>query len=119
MKPQAEVDLLEMEDPTFEAGATKTAKARLSNPTAKQFTYAVELYLGVTKAATSGVGQVTIPAGGYVDASFTLVMPSTEGSYPVFLDVRYEDTLLKHYQATENVAVTIAPAIEVGPITWL
>jgi hypothetical protein len=119
MKPQVKIERLEMGDPTFEAGVSKTARARLTNPTAKQFTYSVELYLGVTKAATSGVGQVAIAAGGYADVNFTLVMPLVEGSYPVFLDVWYETTLLKHYQATENVVITIAPAIEVGPITWL
>ena len=119
MKSQVNIEYLWMEDPTFEAGVTKTAKARLTNPTAKQFTYSVELYLGVAKAATSGVGQVTIPAGGYVDVSFTLVMPLVEASYPVFLDVWQDTTLLKHYQATENVIIMISPSIEVGPITWV
>jgi hypothetical protein len=119
MKSQIRVDLLEMEDPTFEAGATKTARARLTNPTAKQFTYTVELYLGVAKAATSGVSTVTIPANSYLDVNFTVTMPLVEGSYPVFLDVWSDSTLLKHYQATENVVVVISPAIEVGPITWV
>ena len=117
MKPQ--VELLEMGDPTFEAGVTKTARARLTNPTAKQFTYTVELYLGVTKVATSGVGTVTIPANSYLDVNFTVVMPAVEGSYPVFLDVGQDTTLLKHYQAIENVVIAISPAIDVGPITWV
>ena len=119
IKPQVVIEKLEMEDPTFEAGVSKTAKARLSNPTAKQFTYTAELYLGVTKVVTSGVGTVTIPAGGYVDVNFTLVMPVVEGDYPVYLAVWHEGTLLKHYQATENVVIAITPAIEVGPITWV
>ena len=119
IKPQVKVEMLEMEDPTFEAGATKTARARLTNLTAKQFTYTVELYLGVTKAATSGVGEVTIPANSYVDVDFTVVMPLVEASYEVYLDVWHEGTLLKHYQATENVVIQISPAIEVGPIIWV
>jgi hypothetical protein len=119
MKPQVKVELLEMEDPTFEAGSSHSAKARLTNPTAKQFTYTAELYLRVDKAATSGVGQVTIPAGGYVDVTFNLVMPAAEASYPVYLDVWSDSTLLKHYQGTENVTIAITPAIEVGPITWV
>lgn len=119
IKPQVKIERLEMEDPTFEAGASKTARAKLTNPTAKQFTYKVELYLGVTKKATSGVGSVTIPAGGSVDVNFTVVMPLVEDSYQVFLDVSYNSTLLKHYQATENVTVVISPAIDVGPITWV
>lgn len=118
MKPQVKVGRLEMEDPTFEAGVTKTARVTLSNPTPKQFTYIVELYLGVTKVATSGAGQVTIPALGSVDATFTLVMPSVEGSYPPFLDVWHEAELLKHYQAVEDVVIAISPAIDVGPIIW-
>lgn len=119
MKPKVVVEFLEMDDPTFEGGASKTAKARLTNPTAKQFTYKVELYLGITKVATSGVGNVTIPAGGYVDVNFTLVMPMVEASYLVFLDVTYDTTLLAHYEATENVTIIISPTIVVGPITWV
>jgi hypothetical protein len=119
IKPQVNIEMLEMEDPTLEAGVTKTAQARLTNPTAKQFTYTVELYLGVTKTATSGVGTVTIPANSYLDVNFTVVMPLVEGSYPVYLDVWHDTTLLKHYQATEDVVITISPAIEVGPIIWV
>ena len=118
-KPQVKIEKLEMGDPTFEAGVTKTARARLTNPTARQFTYTVELYLGVAKVATSGTAQVTIPASSYLDVNFTLVMPTVEGDYPVYLDVWHDTTLLKHYEATENVVVTISPAIEVGPITWV
>ena len=119
MKPQVEIEMLEMVDPTFEAGETKTARARLTNPTAKQFTYTIELYLGVAKTATSGAGTVTIPAGGYADVNFTVAMPAAEGDYPVFLDIWHEGALLKHYQATENVTVQISPDIEIGPITWV
>jgi hypothetical protein len=119
IKPQVKIEKLEMEDPTFETGVTRTARARLTNPTAKQFTYTVELYLGVAKAATSGTAQVTIPANSYLDVNFTLVMPTVEGDYPVYLDVWHEGELLKHYQATEDVVVAISPAIEVGPITWV
>ena len=115
---QIEVELLEMNDPTFEAGVAKTARARLTNPTAKEFTYTVELYLGVDKAATSGAGTVTIPANSYLDVNFTVVMPLVEGSYPVYLDVWNEGTLLKHYQATEDVVIQISPDIEIGPIIW-
>ena len=119
MRTQVEVELLEMNDPTFEAEVVKTARARLTNPTAKEFTYTVELYLGVAKAATSGAGNVTIPANSYLDVNFTVVMPLVEGSYPVYLDVWNESTLLKHYQATEDVVIQISPDIEIGPIIWV
>ena len=119
IEPQVNIEMLEMEDPTFEAGVSKTARARLTNPTAKEFTYTVELYLGVAKVATSGVGTVTIPANSYLDVNFTVVMPMVEESYPAFLDVWHEGTLLKHYQATEDVVIQISPVIEVGPIIWV
>ncbi|GAI88524.1 unnamed protein product, partial [marine sediment metagenome] len=49
-RPQVRVDKLEL-DPTFEAGATHTARATLTNPTTKDFTYTAELYLDVTKGS--------------------------------------------------------------------
>jgi len=104
---------------TFECGETKTARVRMTNPRAKQFTYTVELYLGADKAATSGQGQVTIPANTYVDVDFTIAMPMTEASYPVFLDVWCAGALLGHFQSIENVIAQISPGIDVGSITWL
>lgn len=119
MKSEVKVELLEMKDPTFDCGSAKTAKARLTNPTAKQFTYTTELYLGVTKAATSGPGDITIAAGSYADALYQIVMPATEGTFDVYLDVWQAGALLAHYKATEAVTTTIPPAIVVGPITWV
>ena len=119
MKSQVKTEMLEMEDPTFETGVIKTARARMTNPTVEAFTYTVELYLGIAKAATSGVQQVIIPAGQYADVTFTIAMPAVAGDYPVFLDVWQDTTLLKHYQATENVVIEVTPAIDVGPITWV
>ena len=117
VKPQVIVDKLEL-DPTFEAGSVHTARATLTNPTAKEFTYTTELYLGVTKAATSGVGSVTISAGASLPVDYTVTMPLEEGEYEVYLDVWYGAELLAHYQATVNVTIVISPAIIVGPITW-
>ena len=118
VKPEIKIQMLEAMDPSFEAGSTHTARAQLTNPTAKQFTYTVELYLGVSKAATSGQGQVTIAPGGSQFVDFTLAMPQQEGTHHVYLDVLVEGGLIAHYLATEDVAVVITPAINVGPITW-
>jgi hypothetical protein len=115
--PQVKVESLEL-DPTFEAGVTKTARATLTNPTAKDFTYTVELYLDVTKAATSGVGTVAIPAGQSREVNFTMVMPLVEKAYQPYLDVWVGTTLIAHYAATELVTIVVTPAIIVGPITW-
>ncbi len=118
IEPKVVIEKLEMDDPTFDAGVSKTATATLTNPTSKQFIYSVELYLDVTKVATSTPGNVTIPAGSSVPVTFTLVTPTAEASYPVFLDVAVSGTLIAHYQATENVVIAIVPKITVGPITW-
>jgi len=120
VKPQVKVENLGFNDPEFEAGSTHVARATLTNPTTKQFTYTVELYLDVTKVATSGVGTVTIPAGGSQDVDFTVTMPSYEGGpWHVYLDVWVDTELIAHYQATEDVSTVITPAIEIGPITWV
>jgi len=119
IKPQVKVETLEMLDPTFEAGVVKTARAQLRNPTTKEFTYTVELYLGITKAATSSQGTVIIGAGQTKAVDFTLPMPGGEGDYPVYLEVRVSGELLTLYQSTENVIIVISPQIEVGPITWV
>lgn len=121
IKPRVQVQLLEMEDPTFEAGSAKQARATLSNPTTKEFTYTVELYMGATKAATSGVGNVTVAAGSSSIVTFNIVMPLIEGSYDVYLDVHEAatGTLLAHFKATEQVITTVTPAVNVGPITWV
>lgn len=119
VKPQVEAKVLWAEDPTFEAGSTHVAAAILTNPTAKEFTYTTELYLGVTKAATSGVGSVAIPAGGSVTMNYTVPMPLVEGEYEVYLDVWVGTELIAHYKATVNVIITISPIIEVGPIIWV
>ena len=118
IKPQVVVDKLEL-DPTFEAGSTHTARATLTNPTSKDFTYAVELYLDVTKAATSGAGEVTIPAGQSMEVSFAMVMPLVEGDYQPYLDVWVGTELIAHYAATELVTIVVTPAIIIGIITWV
>lgn len=116
---QGVVRKLEMEDPTFEAGVTKTARATLTNPTSREFSYTVELYLGVTKVASSGVGTITIGAGESMLVDFTMVMPLLEGFYQPYLDVWVGDDLIAHYIATETVEILVTPAIEIGPITWV
>lgn len=117
-RPRVRVDKLEL-DPTLEAGSTHTARATLTNPTTKDFTYTVELYLDVTKVVTSGAGEVTIPAGQSVEVSFTMVMPTIEGDYQPYLDAWVAAELIAHYAATELVSIVVTPAIVVGPIIWV
>ena len=123
--PMIKVEKLEIEgleaDPTFEAGSIHTARATLTNPTAKEFTYSVELYLDVTKVASAS-GSVTIPAGGTLDVDFTLTMPLIEGTFHVYLDVWVGADLIVHHEAlphaTQDVTLVISPDIVIGPIIW-
>lgn len=108
---------LEMEDPTFQCGSSHTAKAQVRNPTTMSFTYAMELYLDVTKVASASK-SVTIPAGGSQWVDFPIVMPPVEGSWAVYLDVLVEGELIAHYQATEAVITVISPDVDIIQITW-
>lgn len=126
VKPMIKVKELEMEDPTFEGGSTHTARALLENPTAKQFTYDLSLYLDVTKVAEA-TGSIIIPAGGSVYTDFALLMPLVEGEYEGWLDVFCVDAitaenpfgLIEHYHLTENIIIVISPGITIGPIIWV
>ncbi|MBA7716853.1 hypothetical protein ES703_125935 [subsurface metagenome] len=90
----------------------------MTNPSAKSWDYTAELYLGEGKAATSGMKSFSIPAGGSKDVSFTVTMPSAEGTYPVFIDVYVAGVLIAAYQGTEDIVIAISPGIIIGPIIW-
>ncbi|MBA7655144.1 hypothetical protein ES703_63042 [subsurface metagenome] len=121
MEPQIKIEgvrWLESEDPTFEAGEVRTARAQMTNPTAKAFSYNAELYLGLPKVASSGSIAFSLTAGETKPVSFPVTMPDVEGDFPVYLDVLVAGEMVGAYQATENVIVVIIPAIVIGPITW-
>ena len=105
-----------LDDPEFEGGSTHIATVQLTNPTTKEFTYTVTLYLGVT-AVVSSQGVVTLPAGGTASPQFSIVMPTAEAVYPVFLDVDVAEVNIKHYQAAD-ITISVSPAIEIGDIIW-
>ena len=117
IQPQVEALVaLSLEDPEFEGGSTHIATVQLTNPTTKEFTYVVTLYLGVT-AVVSSQGVVTIPAGGVAYPQFSILMPTAEAVYPVFLDVDVDGVNIKHYQAAD-ITISVSPAIDIGDITW-
>lgn len=104
MEALVKVEKLEMKDPILEIGSLRTAKSLITNPTGKEFTYFLDLYLDVIKVASAS-GHVTIPAFGSLNVDFTLRMPLTEATYHVYLDAYVGTELLKHYQATEDVTL--------------
>lgn len=127
IRPAVKVENLGFNDPEFAADSSHVAQATLTNPTGKEFTYTTELYLDVTKVATSGVSvPFAIPAGGSIPVDFTVVMPAVEGTYHVYVDVFCADAitsdnptgLIAHYQATEDITIVISPAIDIGVISW-
>ena len=102
----------------LEAGTLRAARATLTNPTAKELTYTVELYLGADKRATSGTLTVTVPAGSSVEVSFPVVVPAEEAVFPVFLDIWHEGKILRHFRSTQDVRVKVTVQVELGPIIW-
>ena len=115
MKSKVAVKALEWafaKDPTFNAGETHAAKATLTNQTSQALTCTTELYLDVTKVATSGVSSsFTLPAGGSIDVSYVVPMPGSPGGpYHVYIDIWSGGALLAHYQATDDVTVVTEPS---------
>ena len=94
--------------PQFSPGQAKTARAPITVKPAG-LACSSELYLvsNGAKVATSGIKAFT-STGTKQDISFLLTMPSTEGTYPVYLDIFIEDMLIGAYKAVEDVVV-IAP----------
>ena len=113
-----ERQLLQMEDPVFTPGVTKTAKAPIV-VSPGGLSCQAELFLGTSptsKVATSGLVSFT-STGSQQVVSLPVTMPSAGGiTYHVYLDVYVEGYLLLAYVATEDV---IIPSGSVGPITWV
>lgn len=108
---------VEIQDPTFDYGSVHVAHATISNNTPKAFACTGELYLGVEKAATSGIVPFSLPANGTVTVDFPITMPSIEGVWDPLLDVIVEGVTFG-YIGTEKVEVAIVPDIDIGPIEW-
>ena len=109
---------MESEDPTFEAGVSKTAIAPMTNPTSAVFAYTAQLYLDVTKVASSGVVSFSLNPSETKQIRFPISFPVLEGTWHVYLDVFVGGELIATFQATEDVTLEISPAIDVGPIIW-
>lgn len=90
--------------PQFYPAETKTARTTMRNPTAREFSYAAAIILGVPEIARSEV-SVSIPAGEEKQVSFPVTIPSQTGVYPVHISVDSEGRNIGIYRATEDLEV--------------
>ena len=109
--------LVEMEDPVFAPGISKTALVPVDvDPSG--LSCQIELFLGpnaTTKVATSGMKPFT-STGAQQTVSAAITMPAATGvAYHVYIDLYVAGMYLAGYQATEDV---IIPSGVIGPITW-
>jgi hypothetical protein len=98
-------------DPTFKVGEIHTATATLANQTGQPLTITAELFMDVTKVATSGRSSAfTLAAGASQTVNFQVVMPAAGGGpYHAYLGVWSGTTLLTLYQATDDVTIQYPP----------
>jgi len=106
-------------DPEFAPSSEHTAHAVVSNNTAKAWTYDIELYLikDSVQYASSGFVAITLDAGASGTVDCPIIMPDTEGTYKVYLDVYVSGEFIKGYQALEDITVT-APAGVAGDFEY-
>ena len=86
--------------PQFEAGASRTAKAAMRNPTQKAFDYEGVLYMG-TDLAVKAETPFSLDAGQEKEVSFPVAMPSAPGVYPVHIGVFSEGENIALYRAED------------------
>lgn len=98
--------------PEFKPEESKTAVVAMTNPTGSPFDYSVTLYLGVNMVAMAS-------ASFHLEGNETknveispVVMPRNLGTYPVYLDVWSNSSLLGHYKAVEDVVIAGGATIE-------
>lgn len=96
--------------PQFTPGAAKTAIAPITIKPGG-LSCKAELFLGpnpMTKVATSG--KILFSSTGAQQAvRLPIIMPSTVGSYHVYIDVYIEGMLIAAYQAIEDVSIVSVP----------
>lgn len=102
-------------DPTFAPSSSHTATINLP-VTPSGLACTMEIYLtldGTTKAATTGQVAFT-STGASQPVSGSIIMPSTAGTYMVFIDIVSGGVIIGAYQGSDNVTVAAAT----GPFTY-
>jgi len=100
--------------PTFRAGESKNAIAPMSNPTAKPFDYSAELYMGTNLVLMTST-NFHLGAGESKDISLPIIMPSGEGSYPVYIGIFSEGKSIALYKAVDDVIITAEAGTYICP----
>ena len=98
---------------TFAPGVSKTAKVTMRNPTGKAFDYDGVIYTGTNLAVVSQA-SFHLDAGEQKDISFAVVMPTTPGTYPVYIGVFSGGQSIALYRATEDVVIQAWPLSVTG-----
>jgi len=90
--------------PDFAPGSTHIASVTMKNPTTRAWDYNGALLMGTNEVVMAEV-SFHLNSGESKEISFSVVMPTVEGSYPIYLDVSSGGQLLAH-QAAGSVTLT-------------
>jgi len=116
--PDVQVAMGWHSDPEFTVGSTHSAVVTLGNPTPWDWKYIVDLLVG---DQVVGSKEVSIPALGSKDASFTITFPE-EGTFSVVVEVteKSRGIFLGAFSFDPVVVLPVPPEpeIEVVGITW-
>jgi hypothetical protein len=96
--------------PQFAPGVSKTARVTMRNPTGKAFDYDGIVYMGTSLAVVSQA-SFHLEAGEEKQVSFPVVMPTTQGTYPVHIGVFSGGQSIGLYKAIEDVVIVSPPAL--------
>ncbi|GAJ23652.1 unnamed protein product, partial [marine sediment metagenome] len=95
-------------NPAFPPGSVQTAVAELLNPTSSILPYSGRLCLDKPAIVCTGTKYFNIDAGATKNVNFQILMPTAEGTYPVYLDIFSNSELIEAYQADEDVVIGVA-----------
>lgn len=96
--PPQIVELNWASEPPFGPSELRIAYLTLQNPTSRIINYDCQLYLGLEKVNIYR-GNLPIAPGDQGVIPFTIITPSVEGEYQVFIDIYIAGVLSGHYQA--------------------
>lgn len=100
----------------FSPGEVKTAKVPMSNPTAKAFDYSVELYMG-TGLTLMASTNFHLEAGESKVISLSVTMPTTLGTYPVYIGVFSDGVFIPPVRQGEDIIIATPAAFTFGDVS--